>query len=141
VAGSGGAARLDHDLREAQRAGLVHELQVIPEREYAFKHVLTQEAAYATLLVRRRRELHRAVAGTLIRLYPDRGDELAATLAHHYARAEAWREALAHARRAAEVARAAYANREALSRRPGSAYGPVRSPGARQDRPGAGRRN
>jgi hypothetical protein len=56
VAGSGGAARLDHDLREAQRAGLVHELQVIPEREYAFKHVLTQEAAYATLLVRRRRE-------------------------------------------------------------------------------------
>jgi class 3 adenylate cyclase/tetratricopeptide (TPR) repeat protein len=115
VAGPGGAARLDHDLREAQRAGLVRELQVIPEREYAFKHVLTQEAAYATLLVRRRRELHRAVAGTLIRLYPDRGDELAATLAHHYARAEAWREALAHARQAAEVARAAYANREAAA--------------------------
>jgi adenylate cyclase len=115
VAGPGGPARLNHDLREAERAGLVRELQMIPDREYAFKHVLTQEAAYATLLVRRRRELHRAVAGALIRLYPDRGDELAATLAHHYARAEAWREALDHAQRAADVARAAYANREAAA--------------------------
>src|SRR5262249_54631078 len=100
VAGPG--AQLERHLREAQRAGVVQELQVIPEREYAFRHVLTQEAAYATLLVRRRRELHRAVAEALTRLYPARSDELAATLAHHYARGEAWAECLDHSRRAAE---------------------------------------
>jgi class 3 adenylate cyclase/tetratricopeptide (TPR) repeat protein len=106
--------RLAQHLRMAERADLVRELAVIPEREYGFKHVLTQEAAYATLLVRRRRELHRRAAEALEALYPERIDELHAVLAHHYARAEAWAEGLEHARAAAVAAQASYANREAL---------------------------
>src|SRR5262249_12788045 len=93
---------------------LVRELQAVPEREYGFKHVLTQEAAYATLLLRRRRELHRQVAEALEELYPERIDELHAILAYHYQRAEAWDRAYEHARLAAEAARMAYANREAI---------------------------
>jgi tetratricopeptide (TPR) repeat protein len=107
--------RLGEHLRLAERADLVRELAGIPEREYGFKHVLTQEAAYATLLLRRRRELHRQVAGALEALYPERVDELHAILAHHYFQAEAWAEAHHHARLAAEAARADYANREALA--------------------------
>ena len=101
-------------LRMAERADIVRELAVIPEREYGFKHVLTQEAAYATLLVRRRRQLHRRTAEALEDLYPERIDELHPVLAHHYARAEAWTEGVEHARAAAEAAQASYANREAL---------------------------
>ena len=63
----------------------MRELQAVPEREYGFKHVLTQEAAYATLLVRRRRQLHRRSAEALEDLYPERVDELHPVLAHHYA--------------------------------------------------------
>src|SRR3989454_977903 len=49
-------------------------------------------------------------------LYPDRPRELAPRLAHHYFQAEAWPLACEHATRAAEAARAVYANREALQR-------------------------
>lgn len=108
-----GAGLHDHLLR-AQRSDLVREIQAVPEREYGFKHILTQEAAYATLLVRRRRELHRQVAEAIEELYPERVDELHAILAYHYQRAEAWPIAFTHARLAAEAARASYANREAI---------------------------
>jgi tetratricopeptide (TPR) repeat protein len=112
VAGEG--AYLDEHLLAAQRVDMVREIQAAPEREYGFKHVLTQEAAYATLLVRRRRELHRQVAEALAALYPERIGELHAVLAYHYQRAEAWDRAYEHARLAAEAAQAAYANREAI---------------------------
>jgi tetratricopeptide (TPR) repeat protein len=111
---AGAYPQLDEHLRRAERADLLRELAVIPEHEYGFKHVLTQEAAYATLLLRRRRELHGRVAEALEELYPERVGELHTVLAHHYSRAEVWTKALEHARLAAEAARADYANREAL---------------------------
>ena len=99
---------------------LVRELQ--PEEEYAFKHVLTQEAAYDRLLTRRRMELHRLVAKVLERLYEGRLDEIAAALASHYERAEEWLAFAEHAGRAADRARrlnaldqAADLNRRALA--------------------------
>lgn len=82
---------------------LVRELE--PEEEYAFKHVLTQEAAYDRLLTRRRVELHRLVAQVLERLYEGRLDEVAAALASHYERAEEWTRFAEHASRAADRAR------------------------------------
>ncbi|MCC7103994.1 MAG: AAA family ATPase [Chloroflexi bacterium] len=106
---------LDQHLLRAQRGDLVRELAAVPEQEYGFKHVLTQEAAYATLLVRRRRELHLRVAEVLEELYPERLDEIHGLLAQHYEQAESWERALEHARAAAEAARAHYANREALA--------------------------
>jgi tetratricopeptide (TPR) repeat protein len=108
-------AVLDEHLVQAQRADLVRELAVIPEREYGFKHVLVQEATYSTLLLRRRRELHRLVAEALTELYADRLETLRPMLAFHYERAEEWEKALEHTMAAAEAARTAFANREALS--------------------------
>jgi predicted ATPase/class 3 adenylate cyclase len=106
--------RLDADLSQAQRADLVRELPAHPEREYDFKHVLVRDAAYATLLHRRRRALHRRVAETVEQLYPERVPELHAVLAYHYERGEAWLRATEHARAAAEAARDSSANREAI---------------------------
>src|SRR5262249_55434101 len=57
-----------------------------------------------------------AAGEALERLHPDRLVELAPRLAHHYGEAQAWEAAAKHAHRAAEVARAALANREALVR-------------------------
>jgi class 3 adenylate cyclase/tetratricopeptide (TPR) repeat protein len=132
------AARLDSDLSQAQRADLVLELPTDApagdpardgardpahgpgphgpgpvEREYDFKHVLVRDAAYATLLHRRRRALHRRVAEAVELLYPERVPELHAVLAYHYERAEEWARAHQHARAAADAARDSFANREA----------------------------
>jgi len=108
------AGRLDADLTQAQRADLVRELPAHGDREYDFKHVLVRDAAYATLLHRRRRALHRRVAEVIELLYPERVPELHAVLAYHYERAEAWQRASQHARAAAEAARDGAANREAI---------------------------
>ena len=62
---------------------LVRERATDPELEFIFKHALTQEAAYNSLLIKRRKEYHRRTADALERLYPDRLDELAPTLALH----------------------------------------------------------
>ncbi|MCC6176758.1 MAG: AAA family ATPase [Chloroflexi bacterium] len=105
---------LDEHLHLAQQSDLVQELAGTTEREYSFKHALTQEAAYATLLMRRRRALHRRVAETMEALYPDRLGELRAVLAHHYARAGQWDKVVEHASAGAEAARVSYANREAI---------------------------
>ncbi len=91
---------------------LVRELE--PEEEYAFKHVLTQEAAYDRLLTKRRIELHRLVAKVLERLYEGRLDEVAAALASHYERAEEWVAFAEHAGRAADRASRLHALDQAL---------------------------
>jgi class 3 adenylate cyclase/tetratricopeptide (TPR) repeat protein len=108
-------SELDAHLMQAQRADLVRELAAIPEREYGFKHMLVQEATYSTLLMRRRRELHRLVAGALRELYADHLEPLRPILAFHYERAEDWEAALDQTIAAANGARAAFANREALT--------------------------
>ena len=86
---------LDEALRGLTAAEFVHERQIYPEIEYAFKHPLTQDVAYRSLLGERRRSSHEAVARAIEECAGERLDELAALLAHHYEEAGA---ALAAAR-------------------------------------------
>jgi predicted ATPase len=84
------------------RRDFVHQESLYPEVEWAFKHPLTQEAAYRSQLSERRKELHAAVARAIQDTYPDKFDERASELAYHWEQAG---EALAAARwhrRAAE---------------------------------------
>jgi class 3 adenylate cyclase/tetratricopeptide (TPR) repeat protein len=85
-----------------------------PDLTYAFKHALTQEAAYTSLLIRRRREFHGRAGQALEQLYPERLEELAPTLAHHFREAEDWPRAAAYALRAGDAALRVYALREAM---------------------------
>jgi len=103
-------------LSELSRLEFLYERMGGDEPAYVFKHALTQEVAQATLVGPQRRELHRRAADALAALYPERRRELAPRLAHHYYEAEAWPEAIEQARIAADSARAAYANHEALAR-------------------------
>jgi class 3 adenylate cyclase/tetratricopeptide (TPR) repeat protein len=127
--------RVGADLRELTRLEFLHERADADERAYVFKHALTQDVAYATLVAPRRRALHRRAAEALMALDVDRRDDLAPMLAHHYLEAEAWAEAAVHAERAARIASRAWANREALAR-----YDQALLAAERASRPAAERR-
>ncbi|MGB8645768.1 MAG: hypothetical protein WCF84_11065 [Anaerolineae bacterium] len=78
--------RLESSLVQLEQAQLVHRLAE-PDLAYLFKHALVQDTAYASLLKRERKRLHRAVGEALERLYADQVDHYAALLAQHYAEA------------------------------------------------------
>ncbi len=99
--GSPDLAAVLHTLSQAE---FVYEQALYPVSEYTFKHPLTQQVAYDTLLRERRARVHAAVAQATEEIYSEKLDENAALLAHHCEQAgEAWRAALWH-RRAAEWA-------------------------------------
>jgi ABC-type oligopeptide transport system substrate-binding subunit/class 3 adenylate cyclase len=76
--------QLDEHLSLLQRADLVREKTRRPELEYIFKHSLTQEAAYNSLLIERRKEFHQKVGEALEELFADRAEEFYGLLAHHF---------------------------------------------------------
>ncbi|MFN2132358.1 MAG: tetratricopeptide repeat protein, partial [Anaerolineae bacterium] len=98
-----------------QRETLIREHARVPELAYAFKHQLTQEAAYSGLLRQERRAYHRQVAESLERLFADRLDEVLGLLSHHWERAEETQQAVHYLQQAGEQAAAHYANAEALN--------------------------
>ncbi len=95
------------DLGEAlgvlKAAEFVYEESIYPVAEYAFRHPLTQEVALNSQLNDRRRRTHAAVARALESASPDRLDERAALLAHHWDEAGEVAEAVRWHRRAAET--------------------------------------
>jgi tetratricopeptide (TPR) repeat protein len=106
--------RLPESLGMLKAAGLVQQTQVVPEAMYRFKHVLTQEVAYASLLEHQRRELHGRVGARIEQLGQDRVDDHPARLAHHFSRAAEWPKAVEYGMRSAERAGALAQYPEAL---------------------------
>jgi len=102
-------------LRELAALELIHEKRVFPEFEYIFKHALTQEVAYASLLVHRRQEIHRRIGLAIEELYADRLTDHYEILAHHFERAEVWDKALEYCLKGAEKAAQAFATRDAIA--------------------------
>ncbi|MFN8523468.1 MAG: AAA family ATPase [Chloroflexota bacterium] len=98
-------------LARLQAAEFVYETALYPEPEYTFKHALTHDVAYASLLQERRRLLHGRVVDAIERLYAGRLDEHVDRLTDHAFRAECWDAAVAYARQAAgrSTERMAYA--------------------------------
>jgi predicted ATPase/class 3 adenylate cyclase len=86
-----------------------------PELTYLFKHVITQQVAYDTLLFARRRELHRAVAGWYERGYAGNLSPYYSLLVHHWRGAEDVAQERRYAKLAGEQAAAQYANAEAVA--------------------------
>jgi class 3 adenylate cyclase/tetratricopeptide (TPR) repeat protein len=105
---------VERSLAELEHAELVRLRQELPELEYIFKHALVQEAVYGSILVERRRAIHRMVAEALERLFGDRLDKLTSHLAYHYALAEDWEAAQAYLFRAGDQAGRMAADAEAL---------------------------
>ncbi len=78
------ADELDSRLSDLQRSELIREAAREPELEYAFRHALTQEAAYSSILRKERRLYHLRVGEAIERLFPERRSDLAPLLAHHF---------------------------------------------------------
>src|SRR5262245_50499387 len=112
---AGLSERLEGLLRELQALEIIYEQGLVPEPAYIFKHAVIQDVAYNSLLIQRRKALHRAVGEAIEALYQDRIEEHYAELAHHFTQGEVWDKTLVYCRQAGEKAAAHSANREAVA--------------------------
>ena len=115
VAGVGEDA-LRRGLAHLGAAEFLYEASLFPDVEYTFKHGLTCQVAYGSLLVERRRALHARVAEAMESLFADRLGEHVERLADHALRGETWEKALAYCHQAGAKAFARSVNREAVVR-------------------------
>jgi class 3 adenylate cyclase/tetratricopeptide (TPR) repeat protein len=100
---------------ERLRAGeFLREGKIFPEPEYAFKHALTHDVTYGSLLHDHRRMLHGRIVEIIERVHADRVVEQVERLAHHAVRGEVWSKAIGYLRQAAEKAAARSAHRAAV---------------------------
>ena len=107
-------AALHSGLAHLQAAEFLYETRLFPERAYTFKHALTHEVAYGSLLQERRQALHARIVEALETLAGDRQDEQVDRLAQHALRGQVWDKALRYCRQAGARAHARSAYREAV---------------------------
>lgn len=107
--------RLRASLNNLQAAEFLYETTLFPELELTFRHALTQEVAYRSLLRERRRSLHAAIMSAIETLYPDRLSERLERLTHHAVHGEVWDKAVVYARQAGLKAIGRSSNREAAT--------------------------
>jgi tetratricopeptide (TPR) repeat protein len=107
--------RLRRELDHLQAAEFLYETSLFPDLEYTFKHALTHEVAYGSLLHERRRALHVQIVGAIEALYTDRLTEQIERLGHHAFRGEQWDKAARYLRQAGGKAAQRTAHREAVT--------------------------
>jgi tetratricopeptide (TPR) repeat protein len=108
-------ATLHRGLANLQAAEFLYETRLYPEPEYTFKHALTHEVAYGSLLLERRRVLHARIVGAIEALAPERVAEQVERLAHHALRGEVWDKAVPCCQQAGARANDLAAFREAVA--------------------------
>jgi class 3 adenylate cyclase/tetratricopeptide (TPR) repeat protein len=108
-------AALHRSLAHLQAAEFLYETRLFPEREFTFKHALTHEVAYGSLLLERRRVLHTRIVESLETLAGDRLTEQVERLAYHAVRGEVWDKARLYCRQAGAKATEHSALREAAA--------------------------
>jgi class 3 adenylate cyclase/tetratricopeptide (TPR) repeat protein len=111
---AGLSERLEGLLHELQALEIIYEQGLVPEPAYIFKHAVIQDVAYNSLLVQRRKALHRAVGEAIEDLYQDRLEEHDAELAHHFSQGEVWDKAVIYCQQAGTRAYDRAAFREAV---------------------------
>jgi transcriptional regulator with AAA-type ATPase domain/tetratricopeptide (TPR) repeat protein len=107
--------RVRTHVEELRALELIYEKAAHPELAYMFKHALTHDVAYGSVLQERRIALHRTIGLAIEELYADRLAEFYETLAHHFERAEEWERALDYHERAATKAAESFANRAVIA--------------------------
>ncbi|HKN08170.1 MAG TPA: AAA family ATPase, partial [Pseudomonadota bacterium] len=108
--------RLEPMLKGLQTGEFIYEQPALGETEYTFKHALTQEVAYNSVLMERRRLLHERAGEAIEALFKDRIDDHLAELAHHYSRTANARKAVEYLFRAGSQSAERLAYSEAVTR-------------------------
>jgi class 3 adenylate cyclase/tetratricopeptide (TPR) repeat protein len=106
---------IEEPLGELQAVELICERALYPELAYIFKHALTRGVAYNSLLLARRKVLHRLVGTAIEELFRDRLEEQYETLAYHYEQGEAWEKAREYLQKSGDKAMAAFAPPQAAA--------------------------
>jgi tetratricopeptide (TPR) repeat protein len=102
-------------LLKLQGLEFIYEKSLFPELEYIFKHALTQEVAYNSLLQKKRKEIHGKIGNAIEQIYTDRLEEFFEILAYHFEQGEIWEKALEYALEAAGRAMDLFAQPEAAT--------------------------
>lgn len=97
-----------------KHSGLIQQIKILPHPVYRFKHALTQDVVYESLLYPQRKELHAAVGSAIETIYGERLDEWLDLLAKHFSAAEEWEKAVHYGTRVAERASSLGQFRQAL---------------------------
>ncbi|HET9199775.1 MAG TPA: AAA family ATPase, partial [Dehalococcoidia bacterium] len=106
---------LHRGLTHLQAAEFLYETRLFPEREYTFKHALTQQVAYQSLLSARRQQIHGRIAHALTEHFTELAEGRPELVAHHYAEAGLAERAVASWSRAGHRASERSAYVEAIS--------------------------
>ena len=110
-----GAGEIERELGHLLNLEMIREVARMPEMEYKFSNPLTQEVAYQTILLKRRREFHRLVGETTETLFAEQLSELAPRLAYHFREAGEFTRGFRYFAMAGEAAFRLYANTEAVA--------------------------
>ena len=102
-------------LLNLQGLEFIYEKSLFPELEYIFKHALTQEVAYNSLLHKRRKEIHGKIGKAIEQIYAERLEEFYEMLAYHFDQGEVWEKAFLYLFKSGDKARQAYASHEAIA--------------------------
>jgi tetratricopeptide (TPR) repeat protein len=106
---------LKTNLLNLQGLEFIYEKNLFPELEYIFKHALTQEVAYNSLLQKRRKEIHEKIGKAIEEIYAERLEEFYEMLAYHFDQGEVWGSAVEYGVKAGAKARHAYNLQAALA--------------------------
>jgi tetratricopeptide (TPR) repeat protein len=101
-------------LLNLQGLEFIYEKRLFPELEYIFKHALTQEVAYNSLLLKRRKEIHEKIGGAIEEIYIGRLEEFYEMLAYHYSKSEMLEKAYQYLKLSGNKATKNYSNSEAF---------------------------
>ena len=104
--------RIDRSLSALERLDLIRTRSIQPDLEYMFKHPLTQEVVYNSLLRKDRREIHERISLIMEDLFQDRLPEFYETLAFHFTRGKSLHKAVKYLMKSGEKSLKRYAVEE-----------------------------
>jgi tetratricopeptide (TPR) repeat protein len=111
---TGRRTELKSCLHHLQGLELIYEKNLFPDLEFIFKHALTQEVAYNSLLQKRRKEIHRKIAIAIEELFADRLEALFEIIAYHYSKSDELAKAYQYLKLSGEKATKKFSNWEAF---------------------------
>lgn len=106
---------IDDRLSYLKNIQLIRDRHRMEELEYLFKHALAQEAAYESILLQKRKEIHLQVADSIEKVFKERLHEFYGMLAYHYSKGEDFAKAEEYMVKAGEEALRSSASLEALN--------------------------
>ncbi len=95
---------LRYHLLNLQGLELIYEKNLFPELEYFFKHALTQEVVYNSLLQKRKKVLHEKIGIAIENLYAEKMEEYYEVLTYHFCKSDNLKKAVKYSKLASKKA-------------------------------------